>query len=323
MSHTIGITGTGSLIGQAIIKSIKKSAYANDYRLIGFDYFNDTVGSFWCDESFLLPDLLKPEIEETWVNKIQDIIHQKNIQILFVGVDFELPVFARYKHEIERNTKCKIIVSSEEVINVGNDKYLTYLFLKENGLSYPITYLPEECDFSSLKFPLIVKPRVGARSVGVYKVNSIAEMETAIAKVKGPIIQELIGNDFTEYTCGIISLNNTLQQSIALKRSLKDGNTFISEYKTDYPAIIYEYLEEITKKLRPFGACNLQLRMDSNGVPKLFEINPRHSGTTYMRTLFGYNEVIFILKYILEGVDMKFEMTEGKAIRYFEEILVS
>jgi carbamoyl-phosphate synthase large subunit len=251
-----------------------------------------------------------------------DIIRAKNIQILFVGVDFELPIFAKYKNQIETDTNCKIIVSDKNVIDVGNDKYLTYLFLKENGLSHPLTYLPEECDFSALSFPLIVKPRIGARSVGVYKVNSMSEMENAIYKVKNPIIQELIGNDATEYTCGIISLNGALQRSIALRRSLKDGNTFISEYRADYPTAIYNYLEEIARKLQPFGACNLQLRLDSDGIPKLFEINPRHSGTTFMRTLFGYNEVVFILKYILEGVKIKFEMKEGKAIRYFDETLV-
>jgi carbamoyl-phosphate synthase large subunit len=319
MSYTIGITGTGSLIGQAIIKSINKSANKADYKLIGFDYFVNTVGSFWCDENFLLPDLLKPGNEDEWINKIVNVIETKNIRILFVGVDFELPIFAKHKNQIESVTNCKIIVSSENVINIGNDKYLTYLFLKENGLSHPLTYLPEECDFSSLTFPMIVKPRVGARSIGVYKVNSVTDLESAIAKVRDPVIQELIGNDATEYTCGIISLNGTLQRSIALKRSLKEGNTFISEYKVDFPAVIYDYLEDIAKKLQPFGACNLQLRLDSDGIPKLFEINPRHSGTTFMRSLFGFKEVEFIIDYLLNCVEQQFDMREGTVVRYYDE----
>lgn len=323
MSYTIGITGTGSLIGQAIIKSIKNSAYANDYQLIGFDYFNNTVGSFWCDENFILPDLLKPGIEAAWLEEVQRVIHKTQVKILFVGVDFELPYFAKHKAMLEKATGCTIIVSDERVIEIGNDKYLTYQFLKENGLSYPVTYLPNECDFGTLSFPLIVKPRVGARSVGVYKVKSLDELQTALAKVKDPIIQELVGNDGTEYTCGILSLDDKLQKSIALRRSLKDGNTFISEYRSDFPPVIYEYLEAIADKLKPFGSCNFQLRMDDHNIPKLFEINPRHSGTTYMRTLFGYNEVIYILKYILEGVKMDFELSDGKAMRYFDETLIA
>ena len=35
MKYNIGITGTGSLIGQSIIKSIKNSEFSSNYNLIG------------------------------------------------------------------------------------------------------------------------------------------------------------------------------------------------------------------------------------------------------------------------------------------------
>ena len=38
--HKIVVTGTGSLIGQAIIKSIKGSSFERKIELIGLDYFN-------------------------------------------------------------------------------------------------------------------------------------------------------------------------------------------------------------------------------------------------------------------------------------------
>ena len=41
-----------------------------------------------------------------------------------------------------------------------------------------------------------------------------------------------------------------------------------------------------------------------------------------MRCLFGYNEVLFILKYILEGKEIAFDLKKGKVIRHFEETLV-
>ena len=37
----IAVTGTGSLVGQAIIKSIKKTEFKNN-KLIGMDYFDST-----------------------------------------------------------------------------------------------------------------------------------------------------------------------------------------------------------------------------------------------------------------------------------------
>ena len=36
----IAVTGTGSLIGQAIIKSVQRSALNKEIGIIGFDYFD-------------------------------------------------------------------------------------------------------------------------------------------------------------------------------------------------------------------------------------------------------------------------------------------
>lgn len=323
MKYNIGITGTGSLIGQGIIKSIKNSEYADQYNLIGFDYFEENVGKHWVDQYYILPDILDETVSEAdWLNSLVAKIEAEKLRVLFVGVDFELPILADARAKIEAQTGCSIMVSGANVIEIGNDKYLTYQFLKDNGLFYPETNLPNEVDFESLTFPVIVKPRVGARSVGVYKVNSIDELKDSLAKVKEPIIQEYIGNEDSEYTCGLLYLTEELQNQIVLKRSLKQGNTFISEYSDQFSDKIYNYIKAIGKKLKPYGACNLQLRVNKEGNPILFEINPRHSGTTYMRTLFGYNEVIFILKYLLEKEQISFELKNGKAMRFYEEKLL-
>ena len=57
MKYKVGITGTGSLIGQAIIKCLQRSAEAKKYEIVGFEYLKDTVGSFWCDKHIMLTDI--------------------------------------------------------------------------------------------------------------------------------------------------------------------------------------------------------------------------------------------------------------------------
>lgn len=323
MKFNIGITGTGSLIGQSIIKSIKNSVFSEQYNLIGFDYFEDTVGSFWCDKNHILPDFFKKVVsKEIWISKLIEKILDEKLNLLFVGVDFELIVLSENKKYIEEITSCKIMVSSTEVIRVGNDKYLTYKFLKNNNLNHPTTFLPEDCNLNELSWPVIIKPRIGARSRGVFKVNNKEELLNKIKDIENPIIQEYIGCQFSEYTCGIIYLNNELKHTISLKRSLKNGNTYISEHRNDFNKKIYAYIDKIANLLKPYGSCNLQLRVDSNGIPKLFEINPRHSGTTYIRSLFGYYEVIYILKFVLENKSINFDLKYGRVMRYFEENLI-
>ncbi|PBQ31524.1 ATP-dependent carboxylate-amine ligase [Sphingobacteriaceae bacterium] len=319
----IAVTGSGSLIGQAVIKSVQRSELNDKINFIGLDYFENTVGSFWCSKNILLPDILNPTVSHTaWLTVILDTLKANNVKLLFVGVDFELPLFAKYKSQIEESTGAIVLVCPEDVISIADDKYLTYEFLKQNDLAYPQSWLPEEVDPSSLNYPLIVKPRKGARSVGVSKVNDPKELPKALAMAKEPVIQELVGNDETEYTCGVIFLNGELKRSIVLRRHLKAGNTYLSYYKKDFPSIISEYLELVATKLKPFGACNFQLRLDEKGVPKIFEINARHSGTTYIRSLFGFKEVEYIINLLLFNKEMEFDLKEGTVVRYYDEFFI-
>lgn len=318
---TIGITGTGSIIGQAIIKSIKASTIFNNSTLIGMDYFKNTVGSFWCDKHYILPDLLKVNLYEFWKVNILDIISINKIQILFIGVDFELVIFSSLKKEIEDESKCKVVVSNKRVIEIADDKYLTYQFLKENGFFYPQTYTTDNLVLSKIEYPCIIKPRIGFRSRNVYKVESEQDLLAKIKIVKNPIIQELVGTPETEYTCGVVYLDN-VKGTIVLRRELKEGNTSIAIYENNIPDIIQTYLNDIANSLKPFGACNFQLRIDKNGIPKLFEINARHSGTTFMRAIFGFNEVEIIIGHLF-GITVPAPiLKEGKVIRFFDEIFI-
>lgn len=318
----VGITGTGSLIGQAIIKSIKNSRFAKYIVMIGFDYFENTVGSHWVKENYILPDILKDNItEEQWIDKVIDVIVKESLNIIFIGLDFELELFAKYKEDIEKSTQCIILVSNRDVIKTANDKYLTYEFLREHNLSHPETLLPEELQTRHISFPCIIKPRIGARSKNVFIVERLEDIEEAIKRVERPIIQELIGDLAHEYTCGVIFFDD-LKHIIALRRILKDGNTETAFFYNDIPKIIYTYVTGIAQLLKPYGPCNFQLRLDNQGIPKLFEINPRHSGTTYIRAIFGFKEVEYILAYLFNLEICEFTLREGIVKRYYDEIFI-
>lgn len=319
----IGITGTGSVIGQAIIKSILHSRLSDKIDMIGFDYFIGTAGSCWVKKNFLLPDCLKKEINiETWVEKIIDCINLENIQFILIGLDFELKLFSKYKNIIESETNCRVLVSDLRVIEISDDKYLTHNFLKHNKLYYPKTLFPEELSYEGIDFPCILKPRFGWGSRNFFVANNMEELKEKSFQVTQPIIQELIGDASCEYTCGVIYLDNSLREIIALKRELKHGNTVTASFSKDTPRIIYDYITEVTNKLKPSGACNFQLRLDNKGIPKVFEINARHSGTTYIRSLFGFKEVEYILSYLLGFKVNKFNLREGVVKRYYEEMFI-
>lgn len=321
----IAVTGTGSLIGQAILKSIECSTVKNKLRVIGCDYFVDTSGSFWCDKHYILPDLLVPQQVEAWKEVIIDIVEAERVKVLFVGVDFELPYFADMKTELSAKYDCTVVVSDKKVIDIGNDKYRTFEFLMEHGLNAPVTVLLEEANEEEIRFPVVLKPRQGARSRGVELIKDKKEYQIKVAGLRGKgfIVQEAVGDKNTEYTCGLLYWDGLYQDSIVLKRALKEGNTSIAEFNGNCETKIKEYIREIGDALEPFGSCNLQLRTNANGEPYLFEINPRFSGTTYMRAMFGYNEVEYIICKALAWDVPSLAPTPGKAYRFYEERLVN
>ena len=316
------VTGVGALLGQGIVKALSASSIEN--KLFGTDYFANAVGLYWVDRGYILPDILNPKIsKEKWLQKIIDILNMHNIDIVLVGLDFEIPLFADYRRKIEESTGAKVVVSSPEVVKICKDKWKTFIFLKENGYLYPQSCLPEDTDKFLIQneFPLVVKPRFGSTSKNLFKVNTKKELEYAIEKCELPIIQKYIGDEYNEFTCGSIFYNSEVLTCVSLKRTLKDGNTFLA-YSDDYPDID-DFIVDITKHLKPYGPTNFQLRLTEKG-PTVFEINPRFSGTTPIRTMFGINEVEVIVNAVLFGkMPQKIKKKRGIVMRYFENQFVS
>ena len=192
---------------------------------------------------------------------------------------------------------------------------------KEKELTFLQSEVDDALDVKELHFPMIVKPRNGYRSVDVHLVNDKTELNDKIHSTLNPVIQEYIGTEKTEYTCGVIAFNGDVKKSIVLNRTLKDGNTITTYLDHNFPVIIKDYIENVSKKLGHFGVCNFQLRVDK-GVPKIFEINARHSGTTYIRSMYGFNEIEYIINYVLFNREIEFELSEGKTVRFFDEFFI-
>ena len=83
-------------------------------------------------------------------------------------------------------------------------------------------------------------------------------------------------------------------------------------------------VRRIADKLKPRGPCNVQLRMSSKG-PVCFEINVRFSGTTPMRTYYGFNEVEAALRhFVLNEPLADFPIIrEGVVVRYWNELYLA
>src|SRR5262249_4812811 len=153
-------------------------------------------------------------------------------------------------------------VSSPRVVAIADDKYETFRFLKDHGFPYPESCLPGEEDalIERVGFPLVVKPRVGARSVGVHVVRDRAELARRIAEVQNPVIQQHLATADEEYTAGVLCFEGQVEASIVMRRDLRDGNTYRA-YVEPFPEL-NAAVQEIGQRLAPHGPANFQFRLD-------------------------------------------------------------
>jgi len=291
---TVLVTGAGSLLGQGILRALRASSLR--LRIIAVDPSPLSAGLYWADAAHLIPMATEPG----YLPSIGAIFAQEKPDAVLIGTDVELGVLAQHREQIEREFSTNVIVSDPQVVAIADDKWKTYKFFKANGVDCPESCLPGDEDelIAKVDFPLIVKPRVGARSVGVQLVRDRQELSRAASAGRRVIIQECVGTPADEYTAGALYFDGHCCASIMMRRELRDGNTYRA-FADEYPELNRQ-VARWTERLRPYGPVNFQFRLAA-GRAKVFEINARFSGTTGLRYHAGFNSVEMTLRRVLLG----------------------
>lgn len=314
------VTGAGAVLGQGIIKSLRAATIP--CKIIAVDPSPLSPGLYWADQAALVPMADTPD----YPTAIEELLDTLRPDIVLVGTDVELGIFAARRQEWERKFATRILVSNPDTIEIADDKYATAQFLESHGLDHPASVLPEDREaleqlIATAGFPLIVKPRRGARAVGVSLVRNRTELAQALAGREGLVVQQLAGPDDQEYTAGVLFFDGEVKASIVLRRDLRDGNTHRA-FVGDYPECD-AYVRSVAQALKPYGPANFQFRKAADGRCRLFEINARFSGTTPMRSLVGFNEVDLALRYLLEGAPVvQPNVRNGVVLRFLQEQFV-
>jgi carbamoyl-phosphate synthase large subunit len=288
------VTGAGSLIGHGILRSLRVIG-DKDFKIFTADPDHRAAGHWLGDHGCKIPLAKDPH----YVEKLSETIRKFRIDIAFIGTDPELMKVALAKKE----WKATVVVSEPTTIAMGEDKWLTVKFLKENGFPYPDSALSE--DRSEVKrlvaehgFPLFAKPRIGARSVGATKIRDNEDL-LKILQQPNYIIQEYLGDEDAEFTAGTMTYDRKSYSQVIFKRDLKDGNTYRAYVYND--AEHERFITQVSEGIEGvYGPLNFQYRI-KNGKPVIFEINSRYSGTTPLRTAIGINEVEMALEYFEKG----------------------
>jgi carbamoyl-phosphate synthase large subunit len=310
---TVLVTGAGGGVGQGIIKALRLMDDI-EVRIVAADMSPWAAGLYAADVATLVPRASDPGYAEAVVA----LCRRERIDYYLPGTDVELGVCAEHAARIQADSGAKVVVARPEVITIADDKHKTARFLAERDFPYPKTFLREEWRQAALPLPLVVKPRVGCRSIGVEVIRTEEDLGRALGR-EDIVLQEYLGGEDSEYTCTIVFQGGKPSDVIVLQRWLRDGDTYRVVPVRDRE--IEDYVRAVATALDVDGSCNFQLRKHQ-GTPVLFEINARFSGTTPLCAELGFNPVA---SYLLRdrGIDYAPRWrTDAIVLRHWAELVV-
>lgn len=282
------VTGAGGGVGEGVIKALRMISDL-DITVVAADMSPWAAGLYSGDVARLIPRASAPD----YVDAVVRLCREERIDYYLPGTDVELSVCAAHAAHIEAECGAHVVIASPEAVRIADDKRETARFLEQHGLAFPRTFLRDEWHDGALPFPLVVKPRIGCRSIGLEVVREQAQLERALERTDEIVLQEHLGSDDSEFTCTAVLYRGEASSVAVLQRWLRAGDTYrVVPLKNER---IEQYVLAAARALGSNGSCNFQLRLD-DGQPKLFEINARFSGTTPLCAELGFNPVESYLK---------------------------
>ena len=314
------ITAIGGNVGQGVLKALR--AGRESYHIVGIDMEPLSAGFSLVDSYHQAPRTGDDAFQEAF----EAIVRDEAIEAVYVCSPGELEFFASHKEVLERELGITVLVNPLPVVRIGSDKLRTAEFLRDNGFCFPET-VPASDDngveqlIAKHGLPVIVKPRMGFSSRNVFLVDAKEKIRAAATLVPDLIVQQYLPDERAEYTAATLSgADQKVRALIIFRRDLIQGTTYRTELVED-PRMDREVVR-IVETLGAVGPCNLQFRI-VDGKVYVFEINPRFSGTSGIRYLYGFNdcEMAFDLLHLKTEVTQP-ALNKAVVLRYWNEICI-
>jgi nucleoside-diphosphate-sugar epimerase len=295
----VGLTAVGSGIGHAVLRSLRMGQLP--CRLVGMDAESWVPAMDLCEAGYTVP-LAR---DARYLEAIVDVCAREGITVLIPGSEPELSVLAHNAAALAA-LGIEVVAAAGAVVDLCTDKQAMAEFAETHGLPFAHTWTLAAAQQASatLPYPVIVKPRHGAGSMGVRLVATSAEL-VAIPADRPLIVQEFAGvrAEAERTPWGTLSQEGefVIQHSVGrsgaiLGRfvSLNDlkGGIFWDGRPVYDEALAVQGASTVAAMigLGLRGPFNLQGRI-VDGRATFYEANARFTGGTIMRSALGFREV--------------------------------
>lgn len=269
-----------------------KEVLGNDGKVYVCNSDDKSIAFKYADKKVISPLIY----DKNYIPFLVEYCQKNRIDIVISLFDIDLLMLARHKKEFEE-IGTKVIVSDPQIIEVCNDKWKTYNFLKDNGFHTPLSFLNmreviEKIEIGKMRYPIIVKPRYGCGSISVAIAydeedlqyltkkanedieNSYLKYESAVTDNK-VIYQECLKGQ--EYGADIINDLNGETKNVIIRKKLamRSGETDIAQLVDEQ--VVRDTLVKLGQVTKHIANMDCDIFL-VDGVPYVLEMNARFGG---------------------------------------------
>lgn len=225
------------------------------------------------DHAHIVPALDDPE----YLDALLAIVRRHRVGLAIPLIDSELLMMSRATGAFNR-AGCRVVVSSENVVQICRDKLVTHRLLTETGIDTPSTWgHAEALKRTRHHFPYFMKPRAGSAGAGNYKINTVAELKTLGARITDPIVQEFVGG--CEHTLDVYTGFDGIPRCVVPRRRLEIRSGEVSKGVVVKDRAVMAVGRRVALALRDCrGVITVQCMVTEGHRIRVLEINPRFGG---------------------------------------------
>ena len=289
-------------------------------RITGVDLKKEVAGKFWVESFYQVP----PPEDESYVRAINRICRRESIEVVIPQTTRETAKLSKTYEDVD----AKVIVSNASAIERANDKYALVTLCEEIGIPAPKSRLVKSAnellsaarELGYPQNPVVVKPPVsfGSRGFRVLRERSswdtqrflsqkpkateisLEELSTILTRDEKANFPELMVSEFLpgdEYSVDAFVGKKVFIAIPRLRKEIVNGISFRTglEYRKD----IMENSRKLAQALGLRFAFGFQFKLDSEGIPKILECNPRVQGTMAASIFSGVNVIWLAVREVL------------------------
>ncbi|MDO8429805.1 MAG: ATP-grasp domain-containing protein [bacterium] len=321
------------------LENLKSNTQYNFY-IVGMDASENQYKLPLLDEQIKVPTATDPN----FINALIDIVRNRKIDVVVPNSDFEVEVVSKNKDRIN-DAGAASLCSSYEITHSALDKAKMLQFLKDKGFPTPKFQVPSSIEelinaVKLLGYPrktVIFKPAfagggnrgvwlvkedfskdlLNAKGIPFITLDSLVEQIKKTSHFPETVVMEYLSGE--EYSVdGLAENGESVYILPRVRVAPLPGHSQEALFKKNPE--VEAYVKEIARLFKFDSIFNVQLKYSDEGLPRVYEINPRISATVAANTGAGVDLLFFtILKSLGLPYPKDLQPKSVRMIRFWKE----